>query len=459
MRILLLNDTTLRKELEASHEVRACGPVGTYPMPDQSNFDITLPTRTELSLREVLESLGHFKPELIIHTETTTNFFYRGIENAPCPTVWRTIDNHIHPWQPTYSVTHDLVLVSQKDHLPRFQAMHPRAFWLPLMAFPQVHHDRGLARTIDVAFVGSQDPRMHPERVRFFQALRQHCQVSCISGLNQTELSEQYNRAKIVVNQCVHRDLNYRVFEAMANGALLLTPKIDNGLLELFSEGKELVTFPEGDVAAAAALCQHTLAHDSERIAIAARGQHLVLDKHTVAHRTAQLMAWVERHASESFEARDTRLSGPNRHRLLLLMAALYSKRFASPALLLDVLAGLRKQSPQEALRLAHQLAEDMLARGGPPLARPIAEWILEQGRTGAALLQLGRLTHLEGESAAAIALLEESVQHAPGGDAWYWLASCHLALKNLAAARDAVAEALRLEPHHGPSRGLQAQL
>lgn len=46
-------------------------------------------------------------------------------------------------------------------------------------------------------------------------------------------------------------ELNFRVFQAMACGAAVLTEATDNGLDELFTVGLEVLTYPRGAVAAA----------------------------------------------------------------------------------------------------------------------------------------------------------------------------------------------------------------
>ena len=92
-----------------------------------------------------------------------------------------------------------------------------------------------------------------------------------------------------MINECIKGDLNFRVFEAMACGALLLTPHIGNGLLELFQEGEELVTYPDGDAGKAAELARYYLEHEPERALIAARGCAKVRANHTAKQRAKTL--------------------------------------------------------------------------------------------------------------------------------------------------------------------------
>ncbi len=369
MRLLLLNDTTMKKYFEKHHEVRACGPVGSYPMPDQARFDFQVPWHTAIDLDQILAALSPFTPDVIIHFEACTNIFYRGIEKAPCPTIWRTVDNHIHGWQPLYAPTHDVVLVAQKDYLPLFEEVHDNAFWLPLCSFPDVHHDRGLERTIAVGFAGSTDPRMHAERARFFSRLTKRVPVDIRSGLDQEALSHFYNQTKIVINQSIQGDLNYRVFEAMANGAMLLTPRIENGLPLLFQDGVELVTYTDGDVDEAAAALHYYLSHEEERERIAAAGARQVKN-HSVEARALQILRWIEERLPAAFAGRKDRLTIDVHKKLATLYAALHSSRFAPPSLAVDALEEIAERAPELALRMTTRLENEVRTRLGPDAAR-----------------------------------------------------------------------------------------
>lgn len=449
MRFLLLNDTTLKAELLArGHAVRACGPEGKHLMPDQDHFDFSWPLKTVVELDAILERLRPWVPDVIVQTETHTNYFYRGIERAPCPTLWRTIDNHIHTWQPRYAMTHDLVLVAQKDYLSSFQALHPEAHWLPLSCFPALHYDRGLARTIPASFVGSLDPQVHPERARFFDALRLRVPVEVHSGLNQVELADLYNRSRIVVNQCVHRDLNYRVYEALSNGALLITPAIENGQSELFVDGQHLVTYPLHDAEAAAAKVRYYLEHDDERKAIARAGYDLVHQEHSLSRRLDTLLELLESRAVASFARRPERLSADAWLGVLPLYAALHMQRYGSAELAVDALRGLAEVRPEVALGFLESFAQEHLAAGRAQdaLAYLVLAEALGKGDDVADLL--GRVRLAEGRLDEALPLLARGCELRPGHfEPWYYLGLCWEALDNLEGAGVALRQADELAP------------
>jgi hypothetical protein len=181
----------------------------------------------------------------------------------------------------------DTVFVAQRDYLPAFAGVGPTApHWLPLWA-PDDLPPPAPEKTHAVAFVGRLDPTLHPERVALMETLRSRLPLHAAEG----PYAQVFTRSHIVLNQTVRGDLNARVFEAMACGALLLTERTGNGLLDLFADGEDLVTYPRGDVEAVVAAAERWLAADGARAAIAERGRARVLAAHLEHHRAETVMA------------------------------------------------------------------------------------------------------------------------------------------------------------------------
>lgn len=304
MDVLLLNDTTLVPFLPAHWRVLSAGPKALYVMPDQAHFDFWLPDQLEFALDDVLalcrEKVPRFEPQVIIQFETSLNYFYRGIERSPALTVWRLIDTHMfYHWQPLYAHLFDVALLAQRDYLPLFEqvrgsAEHPESSWLPLNTNRKVHYDRGLARDIPVSFVGSMNPVVHPERVKFLEALKQRVPLQIFSGKNQSELAEIYNHSRVVVNECLHRDLNYRLFEALSNGAVCVTPAIEAGQRDLFINGQDIVEYKDKDVNDAARQILALLQDAPRWERIRQSGRDKVLSLHDISHRAQQVVTLVE---------------------------------------------------------------------------------------------------------------------------------------------------------------------
>lgn len=98
-----------------------------------------------------------------------------------------------------------------------------------------------------------------------------------------------FGRSRLVLNQSAAGELNLRIFQAMACGAVVLTEDTGHGLRELFTPGQHLLVYERGNAASAAAAALDALAKpDIEDIARAGQGE--VLSRHTVAHRAETLL-------------------------------------------------------------------------------------------------------------------------------------------------------------------------
>jgi hypothetical protein len=227
-------------------------------------------------------------PDAILLGDDSNPLLVLGLEDAPCPTALLSVDTHHHAgWHAPLAAAVDVVFVAQRDYLPAFAAAGAdHARWLPLWA-PDGLPPPATDKTHEVAFVGTLDPQLHPERAAFLRALAPRLPLHVAEG----PWAGVFGRSRIVLNQTVRGDLNARVFEAMACGAMLLTERTGNGLLELFADGVELVTYPRGDVEAAVGLARHWLGAEGERARIAERGRARVRAEHLESHRAAAVLA------------------------------------------------------------------------------------------------------------------------------------------------------------------------
>ena len=220
-----------------------------------------------------------------------------GLEDVPAPRLYYAIDVHVNFfWQRHYARLFDLVLVAQKDYVPLFAAAGVPARWLPWGADERVFHERGLRRVHDLVFVGTVDPATRPKRAAVVECLRRRFGLATFgesvgTRLSWEEMAAVFASSKIVLNEAILGDLNFRVFEAMACGALLATERIDNGLLDLFTPGEHLAVYGPDDLVPQVA---HYVRADAERARVAANGAQAVRERHTLRARMAALSAAVE---------------------------------------------------------------------------------------------------------------------------------------------------------------------
>lgn len=283
MRILLLGKPYFRRAFEMlGHQVLSCGVGAGHDLPV---------SRPPLAVEEILARLPpRWEPEFLMLGDESMFPWVGGLETLELPLVWYAVDSHIHHvWHPDYAWVFDLVCVAKRDLLEPLRAApeRQRHLWLPLFADPERDRDRGGERPMGACFVGHLKPELNPERVRFVAAVAERVPLHVHTGAYE----EIYNQARIVLNQSVAGDLNFRCFEGMGCGAMLLTEAIGNGQGELFQTGRHLVEYARGDAEQAAERIRHYLKHEPERRAIAEAGRDEVREKHTALHRAAQVLS------------------------------------------------------------------------------------------------------------------------------------------------------------------------
>ncbi len=276
--ILLVNQRWLREELQRlGHRVVTAGW-------SDGDFDVTL-RGTGGRIEELLAKLpSGFVPDALVYFDSSSPLGLFGLEDCPVPTLFYSVDAHHHAsWHSRIGAVLDAVLLAQRDFLPTYRVLQPNTEWFPLWAPMQAVPEQ--VKTYDAVFRGTLDPKLHPVRAQFFAELKKHVAVD----VGQGGYIEVYRQAKIVINQAVKDDMNFRIFEALMCGAMLITPRVDNGVLDLFRDGEDLVTYEPGNVEEAARKIQYFLKHEAERQRIAHQGWTKVNELHTREKRAEQL--------------------------------------------------------------------------------------------------------------------------------------------------------------------------
>lgn len=296
MRILHLGNPAVVPALRAlGHDVRVASelcPLLVVP---------GRPVDARLLHREIAPDAEAF---LMVDTLGRQSLAY-GVEEVPVPRVYWAIDVHMNFfWQRHYAGLFDLVLSAQKDYVPLLAAEGVLARWLPWGIDAEVFRDPGLPRPIDIAFVGVVDAH-RPKRTAALAELHRRFDVQTFGAdaahrLSPAEMARVFASAKIVFNESVMGDLNFRTFEAMACGALLLTERIDNGLCDLFVPGRHLAAYDPDTLVAEA---ERLLGSTRERERMAREGAALVAARHTMGARMAALTDWL----TAGVPRRDTR--------------------------------------------------------------------------------------------------------------------------------------------------------
>ncbi len=374
--------------LRAEHRVVTCGPSTDRPQ--------DIPCDPIEHVQDILARLPEgFEPDLFWWIESHTAFLPRGVETLDCPTVaYETAALWNHFWAARYVRDYDIVAVNRRRPDVYEAAGNQLVFSLPNAAAEWMVGDVFGERTIDVAFLGSINPTLYPDRARLLGRLRHLADrhkltLKVATGLQPDQLAEVYQSAKIVFNAgTLGEGLNMRVLETMSCGALSFTENgTPPGVSQFFEDRKHLVMFEEDDFEAP---LLHYLRHDADRLEIAAAGQAEVLARHRYVDRIRQVLAEVAA-LGQAPRAKPWR---PGAERLLDQAAVQYFRGRNDMAR--QTLAELSAVAPHHP-ELPHAVAvveaaigevdagelfEKALTRTPSPVtAVSYARWLLEQGR------------------------------------------------------------------------------
>jgi hypothetical protein len=160
---------------------------------------------------------------------------------------------------------------------------------LPLACDPKLHKKEVRNRDIDVGFVGKLGALGTRRRETLSVVLTAFSGNNINRFYSPEEMAVTYSRSKVVINAAINGDLNMRVFEAMASGALLVTDRIENGLGELFRDGEHYVGYSTANEAVEK--IRYYLAHQAERERIAWAAREEVLLHHAYSQRLEEIVS------------------------------------------------------------------------------------------------------------------------------------------------------------------------
>lgn len=258
------------------------------PHPDYTGHDIALPLHGAAS--DALAKLPPgFKPHVYFWIDSGQSQAPTDLGDIKIPKMCYLIDTHVAPeLRLAMAPGFDRVFVAQKACLGQFQeAGIGNVEWLPLACAPELHSVGTMERVYDVAFVGSIPQDASDRRYRLLDQVARRFPNHTMGRFWPDEMARIYAQSKIVINICFDNDVNMRVFEAMASGALLITDEAD-GLEELFEDGKHLVIYRDDEQACA--LIEKYLGDEEARERIARAGSELVLAEHTYEKRLEHML-------------------------------------------------------------------------------------------------------------------------------------------------------------------------
>ncbi|MBC7368197.1 MAG: glycosyltransferase [Undibacterium sp.] len=286
MRILFVTGSSARYMAPprlAAEQVN-CGP--DWPDRDIGGYVLSLATPAgDIDLAAIAAKLpGEQHPDAVVClVDSSWRCTPRNLRAFSCPKILLMADTH-HLRGPltgmiryAQSEPFDRVVILYNRHHADIlrEAGLTKLAWFPGLTFPHgdalVAAAREAERTARVAFVGQTGIR-HPRRINLLSQLGAGGLPLASKEASQREALSFYGSSLVGFNASLNGDLNLRVFEVLASGAMLLTDKLAaaSGLADLFPSGRELVTY--GSPAELLAHATHALAHPEETLAIGAAG-------------------------------------------------------------------------------------------------------------------------------------------------------------------------------------------
>ncbi len=238
-------------------------------------------------LCDVLSRLPE-KPNFIhINEDLGRRYFPPDVPSDDLPLVsFYAIDIHLNFfWHKEVAYLVDVFFSSQRSYVERLKALNPQVYHLPWAIRKEVFYDDGRNRDIDISFVGVVD-EYRKKRRNIIEAVKKHFNLEVFNGLTWEEMAEIYRRSKIVLNESIAGEVNFRYFEAMACGALLLTEDIKE-LYHLFIPNIHLVTYNPANLLTKVA---YYLKNEKDRESIRIRGRDLVHRFHTEIERARSFL-------------------------------------------------------------------------------------------------------------------------------------------------------------------------
>jgi len=230
-----------------------------------------------------------FAPDFLLQTEVLgPRVILAGLETLECRKVFLSVDTHLNAfWHARYGALFDAVATTQPSWAPKLRALGLRqVFELPWFG-SLAPFKAFAARGHDVAFCGRIGPE-RPIRRRFADFLQRGFAAAIETDLPYDAMLGLFGDTRIVPNESIAGEINFRLFEAASLGCLVIA-QAGPDLGTLFEIGREILVY--SNALELADRLRHCLTRpaEAERMGRAARAR--VLAHHLPLHRAQTLLA------------------------------------------------------------------------------------------------------------------------------------------------------------------------
>ncbi|WP_026905523.1 glycosyltransferase family protein [Pedobacter glucosidilyticus] len=289
MKIVIL--ASLTPDTTANYLIRAfknCGDE-TFVISDIKNPLADCLVKGAPDIPKLLKEKG-LEPDFILFIEGgSMRLFPKNIENTNCKTVWYGIDTHMdYNKHLAIGKVFDITMVAQKQYIESLRKDGlSNIFWLPLAYESAIRNDSKDKKFL-ISYVGSNNSHLHPDRHRMIELIKKRYSEIFFGKAMPDEMRDIYASSKLVFNKSVNNDINMRYFEAMGEGAVLLTDRaVNNGAEELFQEGKHYFIYDNDDHLIT--LIDNLSKSQDLVKEVGGNARELILKEHTYIHRALKV--------------------------------------------------------------------------------------------------------------------------------------------------------------------------
>jgi tetratricopeptide (TPR) repeat protein len=237
-----------------------------------------------------------WRPDVFLHWSLEYNPAPIGIEEADCLTV-ATIGDWNLGGQAVQIVggAFDLLIADRNGCARLRKAGFENVLYVPLWGYdPNLHRPLPeVERDLDIVMVGNFNHEVQRERSRWLARvakLSQYYRICLTSNVYGEEYVHLLNRARIVFNRSIRGEINMRVYESLACGALLFNESDNAEIGDLLTDRVHCVLYDEQNLEQ---LLEYYLTHPEERESIARAGNEKIAP-YTYEHIYRRIYAEVE---------------------------------------------------------------------------------------------------------------------------------------------------------------------
>lgn len=233
-------DEGIVQRYTGNHELRTIGP--------DDAFDFTYSPLEESASEAIARFSDQWRPDLMLCWQPESQPPPRGIEDVSIRTVALVSDwNVYYPVLEKNLARFDVVLTDKPGVAvlsnQSVTAHHVRPLYSQIAP---IHFPHDVDRDIDVLFIGNLNHAAHHERAFFLERLAKlsdRYRIVITTGVEGEAYSRLMSRARIVFNHSIRGEVNLRVFETMACGAMAMLEERNLEARDWFTDDQDIVLY------------------------------------------------------------------------------------------------------------------------------------------------------------------------------------------------------------------------